>query len=291
MSLPKGFLEGRTAIVTGASGPIGGQIARALADAGMNLVLTARDENRLQKTTNEIIDQTGVKVATVVADLTDDASRREIIACAQNELGGVDVLVNNAGAEGFGHFHEMPIETIQSMVDVNLTATLLLTRAVLPVMLERNWGHILNASATGGKYGPPYMASYSATKAALITLTQSLRLEYRGRGIGASVLCPGFVEGGGLYERLRKQIKRDAPRVIGGTELEKLGRAAIRAIRHDQPEVLINTPPVRPFLAMTAMFPRLGEWLVRKFAGHFYRRIGRANRQRGTGTNRSKEAA
>ena len=113
-------------------------------------------------------------------------------------------------------------------------------------------------------------------EAGLVAFTQSLRVEYRGRGIRASVICPGFTDAGGIYEEIKSDIGRGTPRVLGGTSVDAVARATLRAIRKDQPEVIVNHPPVRPFFVAAAMFPRLGEWLLRKFAGHFFRRIARA---------------
>ncbi len=291
MSLPKGFLEGRTAIVTGATSPVGRHIARALADTGMNLFLTGRRAETLDQAARDIAEQTGVKVVTCPVDLTETSASYQITNRVLTEFGRIDVLVNNAGIDELGHFHEMSVESLRNMVEINLCAALFLTHAVLPSMLEQRWGHIVNISAAGAKQAPPYMAGYAASKAALIGLTQSIRLEYRSRGIRASVICPGFIEGGGLYERLKQLIHRTTPKAIGCTDVETVAKKTVKAIRHDVPEVLTNSPPVRPLLIASAFFPRLGEWLLRKFHAHFYRRIGRAKRRQTLEQQRSNKVA
>jgi short-subunit dehydrogenase len=210
---------------------------------------------------------------------SDLGALRRLVQRTLDEFGQIDVLVNNAGVDAYRHLHELPPETVQATVDINLTAPLQLTQLVLPHMFERGWGHVINLASTAGKYSPPYGAAYGATKAGLIALTQSLRIEYRSRGVSASAICPGFTDDGGIYEQIKHDLGRKTPRVIGGATVEQVARATVRAIRHDQPEVIVNRPPVRPFLVLTAMFPRLGEWLLRKFAGHFFRRIGRVRRE------------
>jgi short-subunit dehydrogenase len=279
MSLPRNFLEGKTAIVTGASSGIGKHVARALADSGMNLAIAARRVDRLEAVRTELIEQTGVRVIAIPTDVADLAALQRLVSRTLDEFGQIDVLVNNAGVDAYRHLHELAPETVKSVVDVNLTAAIQLTQLVLPAMFEQGWGHIINMASTAGKHSPPYGAVYGATKAGLVALTQSLRVEYRSRGISASAICPGFTEEGGIYEQLKTDLGRGAPRAIGSTTVEKVARATVRAIRHDQPEPIVNNPPMRPFLVLTAMFPRFGEWLLRKFAGHYFRRIGRVRRE------------
>jgi short-subunit dehydrogenase len=288
MSLPRSFLNQKVALVTGASAGIGARIARTLADSGMNLVLAARSPDKLEQVRDELIEQCHVKAIAVPTDVSVPSSLQALVDTTLATFGRIDVLVNNAGVEAFRHFHELDPDELRATVDVNLTGAMLLTRLVVPHMLDRHWGHIVNMASTAGKYGPPYGAVYGATKAGLVAFTQSLRVEYRGRGIRASVICPGFTEEGGIYEEIKADIGRGTPRVIGATTVDAVARATLRAIRKDQPEVIVNDPPVRPFLVAAAMFPRLGEWLLRKFAGHFFRRIARA---RATTPERRRRAA
>jgi short-subunit dehydrogenase len=292
MSLPKKFLNQKVAVVTGASSGIGARVARALADTGVNLVLAARSADRLEQVRRELVEQTRVKAIAIPTDVSVPGTLQGLVDGAVAEFGGIDILVNNAGVDAFRNFHELEIDEIRSTVDVNLTGAMLLARLALPHMLQRGWGHIVNMASTAGKYGPPYGAAYGATKAGLIAFTQSLRIEYRNRGIGASAICPGFTDDGGIYEAIKADIGRGTPRVIGSTTVDAVARATIRAIRRDQPEVIVNHPPVRPFLVLTAMYPKLGEWLLRRFAGGFFRRIARARHaEEDSGTAQSRKAA
>ncbi len=279
MAYPKRFLEGKTAIITGASTGIGAAVARILADAGVNLVIAARTAERLEAVRDELIEQTGVRVISVPTDVGIASDNDRLIAATLAEFGGFEILVNNAGIDAYRPFHELPDEEIHHTFAVNLVGATLLTRRAIPHLLRNPWSHVVNMASTAGKFAPPYGAVYAASKAGLVSLTQSLRLEYRSGGLRASAICPGFTESGGIYDRLKGDVGRGTPWVIGSTTADAVARATLKAILHDTPEVIVNTPPVRPFLTAAVAFPRLGEWLFRKFASSFFRRIGRARRQ------------
>ena len=148
------------------------------------------------------------------------------------------------------------------MVDVNLTAPLLLTHRVVPGMLERERGHIVFMSSLAGKLGPAYGESYAATKAGLIGLNQALRSEYRHAPIGFSVVCPGFVggDGGGMYQRM-KEKGIGSNRLIGETTVDKVVDRTVEAIRRDRPETVESGSPVRLPLAINQISPRFAEWM------------------------------
>ncbi len=177
-------LTGRLAVVTGASGGIGVYVAKALASKGMNLVLAARSESALQEVAADIR-RMGVKAIAVPADVANHADRERLVSRALAEFGRIDVLVNNAGIETYCPFAELPLEEIQRTIDVNLTAAIVLARMVLPGMLAAGAGHIVNMSSTAGKHGPAYGAAYGASKAGLISLTETLRAEFKGQGVSA----------------------------------------------------------------------------------------------------------
>ncbi|MFV0445031.1 MAG: SDR family NAD(P)-dependent oxidoreductase [Planctomycetaceae bacterium] len=276
MSLPKCFLEEKTAIVTGASAGIGRAVSHALANAGVNVVLAARDAQRLSAVRDNLIEQTGVKVIAVPTDVTSIEQLRRLVDTAADEFGAVHILVNNAGIDAFQPLHSMTPLEIARLVETNLTAAIQLTSLTIPHMLTAGWGHIVNMASTAGKYGPPFGGVYGASKAGLIALTQSLRLEYRTLGLRATAICPGFAASGGIYDRIREKVGIDPPRVIGGTNAETVARAVVRAIRKDQPEVIVNRPPQRPFFVAATMFPSLGEYLFRKLGLRYFKRLGRA---------------
>lgn len=253
-------LQGGTALVTGASGGIGTHIARRLAREGMNVAVSGRREDALSEVVAEIT-ALGVKAVSVPADLSDLSQVDPLIDGVEAALGPIDVLVNNAGVESVGAFTTYTREELSSMVDVNLTAPLLLTHRLTPGMLTRGRGHVVFISSVAGKIGPAFNEPYAATKAGLVGLTQSLRAEYLDDPIGFSVICPGFVAGDGMYARMVQDGHR-SNRVMSETTTEKIADAVVRAIREDRPEIIESGAPIRPLLALAQLSPRLVEWLT-----------------------------
>ena len=271
-------LAGRTALITGASAGIGLHIARALAAERMNLVLAARSADKLEQLAAELRPG-GTAVLPVPTDVTVSGNRERLVSSAIREFGRIDVLINNAGVDLFRRSHLLEPAEIEQTIQTNVTAALILTRLVLPHMLDCGRGHIVNMSSTAGKHGPAFGAVYGASKAALIAFTQSLRGEYRGTGISASAICPGFTDDGGIYERMKQALGRGTPPMMGRTSGAAVGRAVVRAIRRDSPEVIVNVPPMRPMFVLAELFPRLGGWLVRQGTHRFLRRVAHANEQ------------
>ena len=172
-------LRDRNAILTGASRGLGVHLARALAREGVNLVLAARSVDALDEVREEV-NSLGVDAVSVPTDLTDTGQVRNLAQEAERRLGPVDILVNNAGVQLTRPFEDHPPESIELAVQVNLLAPMLLTRALLPGMLARGRGQVVNMSSLAGKIGLPLSALYSATKAGLVMFTHSLRTELAG---------------------------------------------------------------------------------------------------------------
>ena len=164
-------LGGRNALVTGGSGGIGAYIARALARAGANVVVSGRREDALAGVVAEL-HELGVRADAVPADLHDLTQVDSLIDRSEAALGALDVLVNNAGVENAAEFARYTRDELTSMVDLNLTASLLLTHRVLPGMLERGRGHVVFMASVAGKIGPAYAAPYAATKAGRVAASR-----------------------------------------------------------------------------------------------------------------------
>lgn len=250
-------LRGRTALVTGASGGLGQHIARRLAQEGMDVALVARRADALQSVAREL-QQLGVRAEPVAADLSDRAAVDEVPARVEQAVGPVDLLVNNAGVEGIAAFTSYTRDELASMVGLNLTAPLLLTHALVAGMLSRGRGHVVFISSVAGKLGPPYNEPYAATKAGLIGLNQSLRLEYADAPVGFTVVCPGFIAGDGMYQRMKEQ-GHGSNRLMGETTVDRIVDRLVDAVRHDRPEVVESGAPIRPILALGQIAPRLVE--------------------------------
>jgi short-subunit dehydrogenase len=215
----------------------------------------------------------GVGARFNVADLRESRERARVVQDAEEQFGRVDILINGAGVEASSFFHELPHSLMRDILSVNLEAPLVLTQLVLPAMLKRRLGHIVNISSLAGKSGPGFQEPYAATKAALIAFTYSLRGTYAGSGVSASAICPGFVEAG-IYSRIKSETGIEAPRLLGAVPPEHVARAVISAIRHDVPEVIVSRWPVRPLLALSALSPSMGEWFTKVIGVHsFFRRV------------------
>jgi short-subunit dehydrogenase len=266
-------LRGTNAVVTGASRGIGVYIAKALAEEGVNLSLAARSEAELDQVRSEI-EAMGVTAIATVCDVADADDRARLIERTQTDLGPIDILVNNAGIERVRRFTDANPSDFTDTLAVNLEAPILLTHAVVPGMLERGRGHVVNIASGAGKVGVPYGTSYCASKHGLVGFTHALRAEYHRSPVGFSVVCPGFVTDAGMYDRWAVQGIR-APRIAGSSKPEKVASVTIGCIKKDRAEVIVNTPPVRPLVVLANVLPGIVPTLLRRlgYAGVFERVI------------------
>jgi len=183
----------RTVLVTGASRGIGRSIALRFAEEGARLALAARTENELLQTAT-MVEQSGARAVAIPTDIRDRAAVDACVARAEAELGPIDVLVNNAGVFLWRPFLELSSEEWDLVLSTNLTGAANFCRAVLPGMIGRRRGRIVNVSSIHGVRGEANLAAHSAAKFGLIGLTQSLAREYRSFNIAVNAVCPGTVE-------------------------------------------------------------------------------------------------
>ena len=182
------------ALVTGASSGIGAELAKALARRKIPLVLTARRLDRLEQLRAELIERHGVEVDVIDHDLNDPHGGETL--CEELERRGlqISILINNAGFGWYGDFIQQEPREIESLLHVNVIALTALTRQLTPAMVQRGWGRVLNVASMIAFTPSARMAMYSASKAYVLALSQSLDMELRPRGVRVSVLCPGFTE-------------------------------------------------------------------------------------------------
>lgn len=199
----------RRALVTGASGGIGGAIARALRERGATVSVSGTRREALDGLAREL----GDRVHAIPCDLSDPAAVEALVGAAEELMGAVDVVVNNAGIARDGIAARMKDEDWQRVIDVNLTAAFRISRAALRGMMRRRWGRIVNVASVVGVSGNAGQANYAASKAGLIGLTKSLAQEVASRSITVNCIAPGFIEtamteslGGDRRDRLAAAI-------------------------------------------------------------------------------------
>ncbi|NLU91108.1 3-ketoacyl-ACP reductase [Chitinophaga sp. Ak27] len=185
-------LKGKKALITGGGKGIGRALAIALAKEGVDIALMGRTAGSLEAVAKEV-QANGVKAAYAVADVSDMAAVDTAVASLTKELGGIDILINNAGIAAFGGFLELTPTQWEQIIQVNLMGTYYVTRAVLPEMIARKAGDIINIASTAGQRGAPATSAYSASKFGLLGLTESLMLEVRKHNIRVSALTPSTI--------------------------------------------------------------------------------------------------
>jgi short-subunit dehydrogenase len=215
------------ALVTGASTGIGAEFARLLAARGHDVVLVARDQQRLETLAKELEAQHNATGEVMPADLTRTDELARIEARVADADRPIDVLVNNAGYGSFGRFDELDVDTEAGQVALNITALVRLTHAAARVMVARGHGGILNVSSLGGFQPAPYNATYSATKAFVTSFTEAVHEELRPIGVHVTALCPGFTRTefqarAGTDTRQLPEFAWQAPDVVARVGLDAL---------------------------------------------------------------------
>jgi short-subunit dehydrogenase len=243
-------IEGNVVLITGASQGIGAACAAEFARAGASISLTARSEEGLQKAAPR-------EALVTAGDVTSDSDRRRIVDRTLERFGKIDILINNAGAGLYSPAWSAPLEEARWLMELNFFAVLALTQLVAPQMRAQRSGMIVNVSSLAGKVPLPWMTLYSASKYALGALTEGLGMEWRGNGIHAMTVCPGYVKtrfqenahGGGVPEAVAR-TRRFA------ITAEECARAIRRGVERDARTVVT---PWSAWLLVVAMrlFPGL----------------------------------
>jgi uncharacterized protein len=248
-------LQGSTALVTGASGGLGGAIADALAGAGAAVVVSGRRREELDR----VVQRSGGRA--VAADLSSPAGIDALIA----DAGPVDVLVANAGVPASGSLFDYEREQIERAVTVNLLAPMLLARAVVPGMIEQGRGHVVLMSSLAGLAATPGTSLYSATKFGLRGFGLALRQDLHGTGVGVTVILPGFVRDAGMFVEsgYRDRVAK-LPRGVGTSTSDEVATAVLRAVARDPAEILVATGSMRFGARLASLLPETAARVARR---------------------------
>ncbi len=209
-------LSGKCALVTGASGGIGGAIARAFHAQGASVACSARRGDVLEELAGEL----GARAHAIPCDLSDEAATRALIGKAEEAMGQVDILVNNAGVTRDALALRIKDEDWRAVIEVNLNAGFRLARAALRGMMKRRWGRIIGISSIVGVSGNPGQANYAAAKAGMIGMSKSLAAEVARRGVTVNCVAPGLIETA-MTESLDEEQRR---RLESGIPMGRMGR-------------------------------------------------------------------
>jgi len=244
------------ALVTGASRGIGPFIARSLAEAGYSLVLTGRSASELEALADDLKAK-GTTAVALPADLTVTEDVETLARTAEREVSRVDVLVNNAGGDPQREFDDMTWAENDAIFQLNVIAPMRLTHLLLPGMLERRRGHIVNISSIAGRVGFPYTEAYAAAKDGLMGFTRVLRNDYRSRGVSASVVVLGAIRDAGQGQRIADQLGMKMP-AMGTSPAKAVGKAVVAAIEKDRAEIVVMPGPGRLIKALMDLLPSMG---------------------------------
>jgi short-subunit dehydrogenase len=249
-------ITGKTVLVTGAARGMGKLEASKFAREGCRVIITDVHADGLASAETEMKAQ-GWPVAAYVLDISDRQSCVALVKRIEEEQGPIDILVNNAGITECYAVLDLSEASLRRMMDVNYFGTTWMMQAVVPRMVERGGGHVVNICSIAGKTGSPLMGGYCATKHAIVGITDSIRMELRGTGVEFSIINPGFVSTG-MFEGAK------LPLITRWQDPQKVADAVVRAVRKNQAEVCVPRFAVRLVLFMRGLgLPRLVDWSFR----------------------------
>jgi uncharacterized protein len=222
-----------TTLITGASSGIGAAFARKLAARGRNVLLVARSEDKLVTMCNELGRASGVRAHYIALDLLQPDAAAQLFEETQRRELVVDTLVNNAGFGSMGEFVELDLKRELEIIDLNVKSLVELTHRFLKPMRERKQGAIINVASTAGFQAVPYMTTYAASKAFVLSFSEALWEENRGHGVHVMALCPGVTD-----TNFFAASKMDRPPMRTIQTAEEVVDAALRAMAHRKPGVI-----------------------------------------------------
>jgi short-subunit dehydrogenase len=253
-------VAGRTVIITGASSGIGRAVAHEFANRGANIVLASRSRERLDGIAQELPGRALV----VPTDVTQRYSVEALVRKTVEEFGAVDVLINNAGVGLFAPIADGNAENARYLFEVNFWGALNCIQATTPYMLDQGRGHIVNVSSVAGHIAPPYMGMYAATKHALAAVSDALRIELSGTGVGVTTIYPGLTETSFTENMLQEVEAPDIPPVARWVGANVVARRIHQAVRWGIRDIYVSPEDVAAVVA-DATVPLLMDWGMRLF--------------------------
>ncbi len=256
-------IAGRTVLITGANGGIGAAIARELAMQRASLVLSGRNGEQLEALAADLRSH-GSEVSVVAADLGDPGAARELVDHVLSTAGDIETVVNCAGIQTFGFFADEKPQDTERLFQINTLAPIALINAVLPHMIERRSGHLVNVGSIFGSIGFPCFASYSASKFALRGFSEALRLELVGSGISVTYVAPRFTRtglNGSAATRMANALR------MNQDEPNEVARQVMVAIGRGRADSYFGWPE-KLFVRVNSIFPRLVDKSLMKQVAH-----------------------
>lgn len=260
-------LAGKRAVLTGASSGIGAALAHALARAGVRVALAARSADKLNGVAAAIRAAGGDAVA-VPTDVTSPDDRERLVETAVAAFGGLDLLVNNAGVGSWGHFADSTEAICRTVLEVNFFAPVELTRLALPHLTRGSQPAVVNVTSMCGRKGMPAWPEYSASKFALVGMSEAWRGEFERFGVDVLTVVPGLTNSGFENNWLRSDGKADL-RFADGMTPDYLAAKIVKAIRANRTEMVVGTEAKR-LLRFNRYFPRLTNWLLARKVKKLY---------------------
>lgn len=256
-------LKGKRVLLTGATGGIGRATAEALNQAGARLVLAGRKEADLRTLAGQLNDALAVPT-----DLTQPDQRERLVQAAVHALGGLDILINNAGIGSWGHFSTSTEDIVRQVMEVNFFAPIELTRLALPHLANGNQPCVVNVTSMCGRKGMPAWPEYSASKFALVGMSEAWRGEFARFDVDVLTIVPGMTDSGFRDNWIRVDGKADLKFEKGMTPAD-VAAGIVKAIRTNKTETVLGSE-ARRLLRFNKFFPRLTNWLIARKVKRLY---------------------
>lgn len=258
-------IDGSIAIITGASSGIGQATAAELTENRANVVLASRNRKKLEALALDLVSYPG-RTLVVPTDVTDRLAVEALVRKTVEQFGGVDILVNNAGTGLFAPIAEGSPENQRRLFEVNFWGAVNCIQATVPYMQSKRRGHIVNVASIAAKISPPYMGMYSATKFALSAISDALRSELAGSGIGVTTVFPGLT-GTSFMENMTQEVEVPRiPPVARFVSSDAVASRIVQSIRFGLRDAYISPEDIAA-VSLNTVAPQLVDWTMRTFMG------------------------